>query len=349
MSARGVSLLFVGDIMPLTPFSDGPSKVELGAGVAELFRTDVLLANLEGPIGDDEPDIPTAMGLFADAPRLVMTPAEWEMHRGYLSGDTVVVSTANNHAWDLGAEGITRTLDELGRLQSVGVGTSHTPSAAEGYRTISAAGITIGLVPFTFGTNGLGGTSDNVDMVNVASLNEWRNARGADRVVDAVRACREAGCDVVVASLHWGLEFEWFPVEQQIRTARRLVEAGADVVWGHHPHVIQPAELYAAGSSGRTGLIMYSTGNLVTPVLTVHSRLSLAVKVTAGTDGSSTALQRVELVPMVFSAANGTGAYRLDRLDMLAAEPSPVLDGQDVARIVAHLRVTMPDGLPKSP
>nr|AGS49684.1 hypothetical protein [uncultured bacterium esnapd14] len=332
-----ISLLFVGDIMPLTPFAETPSKVELGRGVGELFAADVLLANLEGPVGDREPQEPAATtGLFADAPRLVMTPGELEMHRGYLSGGTVVVSTANNHAWDLGTDGVHRTLDELKRVGAVPVGTGRTPDEAV-HQNITVAGLTIGLVPFTFGTNGLGGGPGDGGLVNVAPLNEWGNAHGADQVVRAVRACRAAGCDLVVVSLHWGLEFEWFPSEHQIRLARNLVEAGADVVWGHHPHVIQPAELHQVGTSGRTGLIMYSTGNLVTPVLTAHSRLSLAVRATAGTAG----LRAVELVPMVFSAGAAPGAYRLDVLGNA--------DIPDAADIVRHLRVTVPHGALHAP
>lgn len=348
---REVALVFVGDIMPLAaPSADAVSKVELGTGVAELFSADVMLANLEGPVGDQEPDAPAVLGLFADAPRLVMTPAELQMHRGYLSGDTVVMSTANNHAWDLGVEGIKRTIDELELVRTVAVGTGRTPAEA-GHRIIAAAGLTIGLAPFTFGTNGLGGAAGEADLVNVVPLNQWRDARGVDRVTDAVRGCRAAGCDLVIVSLHWGLEFEWFPVEQQIRIARRLVDAGADVVWGHHPHVIQPTELYPVHSPDRTGLIMYSTGNLVTPVLSTHSRLSLAVRVTvtASAGGNRAKIQAVNLIPMVFSEAGGPGAYRLDRLDVLASESSGDLARTDIADIVRHLRVTVPHGAPSSP
>ncbi|GIH03441.1 hypothetical protein Rhe02_15080 [Rhizocola hellebori] len=336
-AARDISLVFVGDIMPLDAFADTASKVELGPGVAELFRADVMLANLEGPIGDQDPDAPAVTGLFADAPRLAMTPAELQMHRGYLGADTVVMSTANNHAWDLGVEGITRTVDELEQVRAVPVGTGRT-AAQTGHRVVTVAGLTIGLVPFTFGTNGLGGSPDEAGLVNVVPLNQWRNTDVVDQVANAVRACRAAGGDLVIASLHWGLEFEWFPVEQQIRTARRLVEAGADVVWGHHPHVIQPVELYP-GSPERTGLIMYSAGNLVTPMLSAHSRLSLAVRVTASRAG----IRAIDLVPMVFSEADGPGAYRLDRLDVLA-EQAPA--DSDVAEIVRHLRVTVPPSSP---
>jgi hypothetical protein len=107
--------------------------------------------------------------------------------------------------------------------------------------------------------------------------------------------------------------------------------------------VIQPAELHPVGSADRTGLIMYSTGNLVTPVLTAHSRLSLAVRVTASVGGGRAAVRVVDLVPMVFSEADGPGAYRLDRLDVLA-EQAP--GGSEIDDIVRHLRVTVPSSSP---
>jgi poly-gamma-glutamate synthesis protein (capsule biosynthesis protein) len=56
-------------------------------------------------------------------------------------------------------------------------------------------------------------------------------------------------------SLHWGIEHVTWPSPEQIAVARRLIEAGASIVWGHHPHVVQPIERHG------DGLIAYSLGN----------------------------------------------------------------------------------------
>ena len=64
-------------------------------------------------------------------------------------------------------------------------------------------------------------------------------------------------CDYLIVSVHWGIEGANFPTLDQVGLAHGMVDAGADVVWGHHAHVIQPVELY------RDRIIGYSMGNLV--------------------------------------------------------------------------------------
>ncbi|MGC3998465.1 MAG: CapA family protein [Anaeromyxobacter sp.] len=68
-----------------------------------------------------------------------------------------------------------------------------------------------------------------------------------------------AQADAAIVSLHWGIEYEQQPREPDVALARRLAEAGALVVLGHHPHVLQPVELYRR-ADGRTAVIAYSLG-----------------------------------------------------------------------------------------
>jgi poly-gamma-glutamate synthesis protein (capsule biosynthesis protein) len=65
----------------------------------------------------------------------------------------------------------------------------------------------------------------------------------------------------VVVSVHWGNEYQRQPTKRQRDIAKRLVEAGCDLVLGHHPHVLQPAEIVEAG--GRKALVAYSLGNFI--------------------------------------------------------------------------------------
>jgi len=63
--------------------------------------------------------------------------------------------------------------------------------------------------------------------------------------------------DFVVLSLHWGIELSEYPSPEQVEMAHRLVDAGAEVIIGHHPHVLQGIERY------KRGLIFYSLGNFI--------------------------------------------------------------------------------------
>jgi poly-gamma-glutamate synthesis protein (capsule biosynthesis protein) len=76
----------------------------------------------------------------------------------------------------------------------------------------------------------------------------------------AVKALR-AGTDAVVVSVHWGDEYHHLPTKRHRQVAEALVAAGADLVLGHHPHVLQPMELVEAG--GRKGVVAFSLGNFI--------------------------------------------------------------------------------------
>jgi poly-gamma-glutamate synthesis protein (capsule biosynthesis protein) len=73
---------------------------------------------------------------------------------------------------------------------------------------------------------------------------------------------REAGADLVIISLHWGAEYVDYPTNMQVYIARSLVDAGADIIMGHHSHTPQPLEWHYR-QDGSRGLIIYSLGNFL--------------------------------------------------------------------------------------
>jgi poly-gamma-glutamate synthesis protein (capsule biosynthesis protein) len=94
-------------------------------------------------------------------------------------------------------------------------------------------------------------------------VNILRNDSDSDltRAVKAVGDARKTA-DLVVVSLHWGDEYRTIPTPWQRKVAGVLIEAGAEIILGHHPHVLQPVESYAS-RDGRRGLIAYSLGNFI--------------------------------------------------------------------------------------
>ena len=81
------------------------------------------------------------------------------------------------------------------------------------------------------------------------------------QVIDAVKTAR-AQCDFLVLSIHWGIEYATAPRPEDVETAHRLMDAGATVLVGHHPHVLQPVETYFT-ADGRNTVIFYSLGNFL--------------------------------------------------------------------------------------
>ena len=74
------------------------------------------------------------------------------------------------------------------------------------------------------------------------------------QIVSAITSLKE-GCDLVIFAPHWGVEGSYRPTEAQRELAHAVIDAGADIVWGSHPHVLQPVEKY------NDGIIFYSMGN----------------------------------------------------------------------------------------
>jgi poly-gamma-glutamate synthesis protein (capsule biosynthesis protein) len=80
-------------------------------------------------------------------------------------------------------------------------------------------------------------------------------------VIEAIKKAR-AQCDFLVVSIHWGIEYAPAPRPEDVETAHKMLEAGAAVIVGHHPHVLQQVETYRT-QDGRDAVIFYSLGNFL--------------------------------------------------------------------------------------
>jgi len=156
-----------------------------------------------------------------------------------------VVSVANNHTMDAGPEALA---EMLGRLEGLGVtptGVRYLPEAQK-VATVVANGLRIGFLAYSWS----GG-----DFLPVAGLPSLARTRLDEMVADITRARPDV--DYLVVSLHMGMELARRSGEGQQLKARAAIDAGADLVVGHHPHVPQEVERY-----GR-GFIAYSLGDFV--------------------------------------------------------------------------------------
>ena len=88
----------------------------------------------------------------------------------------------------------------------------------------------------------------------------------------------KAKSDLLIVSLHWGVEYAGEPTPLQREQGQQLANAGVDVLWGHHPHVLQPAEWVEAEDGSHRMLALYSLGNLLTDqTMTYETRHSALV------------------------------------------------------------------------
>ncbi len=204
-----------------------------------LFRSaDVSMVNLESPVTLRGKPVPKPFN-FRAHPRIV---------RALIDAGVGIVNLANNHIFDYGARGLFDTilyLDSLG-LQHVGAGRN----ASEAYRPVIRAvrGRRIGFLGYYGGGEAPGATGKSAGVAR----------RDLGRIVDDIQKLRERdSVSFVVVNLHWGTELADHPDPDQVEFAHGLVDAGADLVVGHHPHVLQGIERYG------NGVIAYSLGNLL--------------------------------------------------------------------------------------
>jgi poly-gamma-glutamate synthesis protein (capsule biosynthesis protein) len=221
----------------------------LFAPVADLLsEPDVTFANLETPIAPKASQGSRAF-VFNAPPAAVSA-----LQRAGVD----LVSVANNHAFDQGRAGFEETLRSLEAVGMAYVGGGPAAHPA-GPVTLEKGGLRLGFLGYTYGLNQPGNTcpaprAGAKPCVLAAELDR-------DRVTEDVRQL--AGTvDAVVVSLHWGVEYEQQPRAADVELAHRIADAGALVILGHHPHVLQPVELYRR-ADGRVAVIAYSLGNFV--------------------------------------------------------------------------------------
>ncbi len=172
--------------------------------------------------------------------------AEPEMIAGLKAAGIDVVSTANNHARDRGGYGIEYNLRWLAQNGILAAGTGETAAKAHEGVTLVRRGVRFGFLAYAQDqTNG--NYKDHDDRICDMEIPQLQ------RDIAAMKA----RADVIVVSMHAGLEY-WTKVHPiQTKFAKAAIDAGAKVVAGHHPHVVQPWERYGGG------VIFYSLGNLV--------------------------------------------------------------------------------------
>ena len=203
-----------------------------------LARGDLNFVNLETPVTDRSPVLEKMYAFNAPAASLD------EMVRAGFN----LFSLANNHMADAGPGGIADTEAHLRRLD-----------AARGPLHWAGAGSRRDAVHFR-----VPGHPQRIAFLALGNdAGVARFEEGA--AVAAVRAAAKKA-DIVLVSVHKGVEYEHRPPAELVRGYRRLIEAGATVVLGHHPHVVQGIEAY------QTGLIFYSLGNYSLASKTVRHR-----------------------------------------------------------------------------
>jgi poly-gamma-glutamate synthesis protein (capsule biosynthesis protein) len=253
-----VTLAFLGDLMIGRAVDPKPDSLSILKPYISM--SDLVLANLESPLGINPPELDSTLNLCAPSTRAILL-ADWGLN---------LLSIANNHLYDCNLQGPANTQSIL---ESVGI-TPIGPSSDPLYRVVNG-------LPFVF-----------------LAFNDTTSPLDDKLAIKEIQIKRAGGA-LVIVSIHWGMEYQGGPSDRQISLAREFINAGAQLVWGHHPHVIQPAEFI--NSSHGPGLILYSLGNcLFDQGGLSNTRESALVMVSFNAGG----VTKVGTVPFVIDMAN---------------------------------------------
>lgn len=270
---KQVKIGLVGDIMlargiPISIDKHGAGDPRfIFQNLNGLNRYDILFGNLEGVISDTGENVGSVYSF-----RMNPVFAGLLKEVGFS-----VLSVANNHSGDWS---VTAFTDSLHRLTEEGIaytGGGHNKEEAITPTIIEVKDKKIGFIGFSdVGPNWLRAHTDQAGILIAG-----------DEDPDSIAAAKEQ-VDVLVVSYHFGEEYETESNERQQFLARRAIDAGADIVAGHHPHVVQEIEEYAGG------IIAYSLGNFIFDQnFSEETMHGLLLEVSVDEDNTLTYTQRV--------------------------------------------------------
>ena len=229
-------IMFTGDIM----FDRGVERTIEENGIEYIFKqltnvvgtNDFVVSNFEGTAIDSDLKAVNKRFVFKADPIILKELKEQGISH---------VSLANNHSLDYGEEGLKQTMINLqeNKIEIIGGGLEGNECEP---RVISSGDQKVAVFASTILKN---------ESAKVCDMDE------AQLSIEIEKFQLENPNTLVIIFLHWGIEYSSLPTNNQISMAHKLIESGADVIIGHHPHVVQPIEKY------KKGLVFYSLGNFV--------------------------------------------------------------------------------------
>jgi len=267
-------------------------------------KADIAFANLEAPVAP----------IAHTGTRGEVFNSPTEMLDGMKAAGFDVLSMANNHAYDQGVAGLTETLGNVESRGMVPVGAGRTCEEAISGKIVEHDGVKVAFLATADLTN----IDENAEATEPCVFWAGDECEGDDcgpdrdaihfrpdleRLIPAIENAA-AKSDFVILSFHWGNEYRTAPLPEYPKLAPKLIEAGVDVILGHHPHVLQPVERIG------NGLVIYSLGNFVSNMAADYDPEKSSVRRGNTRDGAllkftlvknpdgSTGLDEVGVVPL---------------------------------------------------
>ncbi len=162
---------------------------------------------------------------------------------------------ANNHAIDKGAKGVERTIKKMDELGISHTGTYLSQQDRDSIRIVNISGIQFAILAYSYSTNGIPLPKGKNNIINLIDY---------DLIEKDIAQARNKRVDIVLVYFHFGDEYQREPNGYQKEVISNTIKAGADIIIGSHPHVVQPVDYFKTNQANLdTGFVAYSLGNFI--------------------------------------------------------------------------------------
>lgn len=311
-NSREILINAIGDIMIRTEISKSDERVlweEIGP---RLFNSHITFGNMEFAVNDNwQIDKTIRFSMSGDQADVMLGDKRF--------GHFDIVSLGNNHINDSLSEGIRSTREYLDSKGILHVGANNTIEDCDSFPIIEKEGIKTAFLSYTFSTNGVPLERDLLHGTNLIRFNALNPSEYDPSLIEKhIKLAKERGADIIAASLHWGVEFEYYPPVRIVERAHQLMEKGIDIIIGHHPHILNPSEWYRT-KDGRDAVCFYSLTGVTSqtlPIVPQNMGLIAGIKIEKGNNSQNKKVVRiktVELTPTYFlrSGKGKTSRHRI--------------------------------------
>ncbi|WP_350343606.1 CapA family protein [Proteinivorax tanatarense] len=342
-----IQISAVGDVMAHQPqinaqYDQGTGEYDFNNNFKyikpHIQDSDLALANLETTLAGHERGY-SGFPLF-NAPD--------ELAEGLFKAGFHGISTSNNHTYDTGKSGMLRTLDVLEKKGLASIGTRRSKEE-KSYEIFDVDGIKVGVSAYTYETPIVNGhrTINGITIPHtVEPLIDSFSYQNLDEdlktMVQRVEKMEEEGAEVIIFYMHWGSEYHREPNSYQQKISQSLADSGVDIIFGSHPHVVQPIQWYESTDGEHETLVVYSMGNFISNQRyeTLENRytedgLIVNVNITKDVSKNKIEIESVTIIPTWVNRYLKEGKYVYEIIPLTEAVSSPEkfnLTGQALKR-----------------
>lgn len=283
-----ISITFIGDLMCHAPQFEAAVVPE----VKDSFNFDVCYTYVQDyfnksdyTIGNLETVIAGSKERYTGYPAF-NTPFEYVTALKNAGIDFLI--TSNNHSLDRGKRGVLSTIDSIKSLNFGYTGTFNSKRDRDSIRIIDIKGVKLAILAYSYGTNGNNIPKGHEYLINLIDTN---------LIKKDIEKAKTKNPDIILTYFHFGDEYKQEPNAFQKLIVKKVINYGADIIIGSHPHVLEPIAYFKGTNNLDSGFVAYSLGNFISNQRNRYTDSGVILKFTLAKSSNNVFLGGVEYMP----------------------------------------------------